>query len=244
MVQDLNLRTDPDTSRVFQVSYVFQNQRMMRLTEDDVRGLDLARSLRFVENIPGGSSSSTWRSSSTPPTPTPAPEVRRRAVRRRGRQASSSATTRPCCAPSSTPRSSGFRSLAPVGGRGPPVRRVERHRPALLRGPQPARPPRRRRRPPRRPHALVYGERSLTYTELAARTDTLAAELCRRGVADTVVGISMERSMEMVIALWAVRRRAAPTSPGAGLPGRADPVHDRGLGCRPGPHPVPSGVSR
>lgn len=68
MVQDLNLQSDPDSSPVFQVSYVFQNQRMMHVT-DEVLGLELARSMRFVEGISQeGSSSSTWRSSRTPTT--------------------------------------------------------------------------------------------------------------------------------------------------------------------------------
>ncbi|MFL6248597.1 MAG: amino acid adenylation domain-containing protein, partial [Thermoanaerobaculia bacterium] len=50
--------------------------------------------------------------------------------------------------------------------------------------------------------ALRMGERSLTYRELDARANQLADLLVERGVQpDTLVGISMERSPEMIIAL-------------------------------------------
>ncbi|WP_201376287.1 non-ribosomal peptide synthase/polyketide synthase [Ktedonobacter robiniae] len=53
--------------------------------------------------------------------------------------------------------------------------------------------------------ALVYEGSSLTYRELNRRANLLACELRSRGVkADTLVGVCMERSVEMVVALLGV----------------------------------------
>jgi non-ribosomal peptide synthetase component F len=52
---------------------------------------------------------------------------------------------------------------------------------------------------------LSFGTAWLTYAELAARASALAAELRRRGVGpEVLVGVAMERSLEMVVALVAV----------------------------------------
>ncbi|HSS01494.1 MAG TPA: amino acid adenylation domain-containing protein [Kofleriaceae bacterium] len=52
--------------------------------------------------------------------------------------------------------------------------------------------------------AVVDGERRLTYAELNARANQLARELVRRGVGpDVPVGLCLERSAEMVIAVYA-----------------------------------------
>ncbi|MFD9478345.1 amino acid adenylation domain-containing protein [Streptomyces nojiriensis] len=53
--------------------------------------------------------------------------------------------------------------------------------------------------------ALVFGGTELTYAELDARADRLAARLTRYGVgAETAVAVLMERSAELVVALLAV----------------------------------------
>jgi non-ribosomal peptide synthetase component F len=53
--------------------------------------------------------------------------------------------------------------------------------------------------------AVVFEGQSLTYTELNARANQLAHVLIRHGVvADTLVGICVERSLEMVIGLLAI----------------------------------------
>ncbi len=53
--------------------------------------------------------------------------------------------------------------------------------------------------------ALVFGERSLTYAELDAQSNKLAALLCSHGVArGTVVGVFLHRSPEMVVALLGI----------------------------------------
>ena len=53
--------------------------------------------------------------------------------------------------------------------------------------------------------AVVFEEEQLTYAELDGRADALAAELRRHGVGPEVtVGICMERSIELVVALLAV----------------------------------------
>src|SRR5947208_6102785 len=57
---------------------------------------------------------------------------------------------------------------------------------------------------PDRP-AVVMGDARLTYGELEARADGLAGALAARGVGPEVrVGIRMERSIEMVVAMYAV----------------------------------------
>lgn len=53
--------------------------------------------------------------------------------------------------------------------------------------------------------ALVYGAESVTYGELDTRANRLARRLIRHGVRpDTVVGVAMARSIEAVVAVYAV----------------------------------------
>ena len=53
--------------------------------------------------------------------------------------------------------------------------------------------------------ALVFGQRQLSYRELNERANKVAHYLRRRGVGpDVLVGVCLERSPEMVIALLAV----------------------------------------
>ncbi|WWF57342.1 condensation domain-containing protein [Pseudomonas trivialis] len=59
----------------------------------------------------------------------------------------------------------------------------------------------------RTPHApaLVFGASTLTYSELDTRANQLANALCERGVGpDVLVGICVERSVEMVVGLLAI----------------------------------------
>ncbi|WP_338485301.1 non-ribosomal peptide synthase/polyketide synthase [Pseudomonas trivialis] len=59
----------------------------------------------------------------------------------------------------------------------------------------------------RTPHApaLVFGASTLTYSELDTRANQLANALCERGVVpDVLVGICVERSVEMVVGLLAI----------------------------------------
>ena len=53
--------------------------------------------------------------------------------------------------------------------------------------------------------ALVFGEESLTYQELNARANRLAHHLIGLGVGpESLVGIALERSLEMVVALLGI----------------------------------------
>ena len=53
--------------------------------------------------------------------------------------------------------------------------------------------------------ALVFGEESLTYQELNARANRLAHHLIGLGVGpESLVGIALERSVEMVVALLGI----------------------------------------
>ncbi|HET7229443.1 MAG TPA: amino acid adenylation domain-containing protein, partial [Longimicrobium sp.] len=53
--------------------------------------------------------------------------------------------------------------------------------------------------------AVTFGDRSLTYSELDVRSNALARHLRGRGIrAETPVAVFMERSLEMVVALYAV----------------------------------------
>jgi amino acid adenylation domain-containing protein len=62
------------------------------------------------------------------------------------------------------------------------------------------------RRTPEAP-ALVFGERELSYAQLDARTSQLANYLREQGVGpDVLVGICVERSLEMVIGLLAIHK--------------------------------------
>ena len=55
--------------------------------------------------------------------------------------------------------------------------------------------------------------RTLSYAELDRRSNALARHLRQLGVApDTPVGVCVERSAEMVVALLAIAKAAAPTS--------------------------------
>lgn len=62
--------------------------------------------------------------------------------------------------------------------------------------------------------AVVFEERSLTYGELNARANRLAHELRAAGVTpDSLVGICVERSLEMVVAVLAVLKSGAAYLP-------------------------------
>lgn len=53
--------------------------------------------------------------------------------------------------------------------------------------------------------AVIYGEQSLTYAELNNRADQLAQELVDLGVGlETLVGVALNRSVEMIIAVLAI----------------------------------------
>jgi amino acid adenylation domain-containing protein/non-ribosomal peptide synthase protein (TIGR01720 family) len=62
--------------------------------------------------------------------------------------------------------------------------------------------------------ALVFGERTLTYAELDGRINQLARHLLARGaMPETVVALALPRSIEMVVALFAVLRTGAAYLP-------------------------------
>jgi amino acid adenylation domain-containing protein len=62
--------------------------------------------------------------------------------------------------------------------------------------------------------ALVFEDRSLTYSELNARANQLARYLRRQGVgAETRVGLCLERSLEMVVGLLAILKAGAAYLP-------------------------------
>ncbi|MCD2119456.1 non-ribosomal peptide synthetase [Rhodococcus pyridinivorans] len=55
--------------------------------------------------------------------------------------------------------------------------------------------------------AVTFGDRQLTYAELSARVNRLARELVDRGVRpDTLVGVALPRTEELVVALLAVQQ--------------------------------------
>ena len=66
--------------------------------------------------------------------------------------------------------------------------------------------------------AIICGARSLSYRELHDRASCLAAQLRQRGVQrESLVGIYLDRSVDMVVALWAVLQAGAayvPLDPG------------------------------
>lgn len=66
--------------------------------------------------------------------------------------------------------------------------------------------------------ALLFEDRSLTYAELNARANRLARHLIQTGIGpDQLVGVCMERSLEMVIALFGILKAGAgyvPLDPG------------------------------
>ncbi|WP_158692086.1 non-ribosomal peptide synthetase, partial [Streptomyces aurantiacus] len=208
-VQDLNLRTDPDSAPVFQVSYVFQNQRMMRLTDDDVRGLDLVRSLRFVEEISQEgefklhlevvehAADAYTLHLKYDAERFAAADVERFLGHYETLLSALVADPAQLLSDASHLSDGERRRLDGWNGTDRPYS-ADRALPDLLADAVARHGDR---------TALVFGERTLTYAEFDARTDALAAELRRRGVtADTVVGVCMERSVEMVIALWAVMK--------------------------------------
>ena len=62
--------------------------------------------------------------------------------------------------------------------------------------------------------ALVFGDAQLSYRELNARANQLARELVRLGIeADSLVGICLERSPEMVVAVLATLKSGAAYLP-------------------------------
>jgi amino acid adenylation domain-containing protein/FkbM family methyltransferase len=62
--------------------------------------------------------------------------------------------------------------------------------------------------------ACIHGARTLTYAELDSRSNQLAHQLTARGVGcDTIVGVCLERSPEMVIALLAILKAGGAYMP-------------------------------
>ena len=62
--------------------------------------------------------------------------------------------------------------------------------------------------------AVVYGDAELSYGELNARVNRLAGWLAQVGVgSETIVGVLMDRSVEMVVALYAVLKAAGAYMP-------------------------------
>jgi hypothetical protein len=62
--------------------------------------------------------------------------------------------------------------------------------------------------------AVTFGEKQLTYRELFAQAKKLAAELRKAGAApDRLIGVCMERSLEMVVALVAILKAGAAYVP-------------------------------
>jgi amino acid adenylation domain-containing protein len=55
--------------------------------------------------------------------------------------------------------------------------------------------------------AVVYADKKLTYAELNERVETLAAHLCAHGIGpEVIVGIYVERSLEMIVGVLAILR--------------------------------------
>jgi natural product biosynthesis luciferase-like monooxygenase protein len=62
--------------------------------------------------------------------------------------------------------------------------------------------------------AIVFRDRSLTYRELDERANRVAEELASRGIgADSMVGVFVERSLEMVIGLFGILKAGAAYVP-------------------------------
>ncbi|MFC9861629.1 MULTISPECIES: amino acid adenylation domain-containing protein [unclassified Streptomyces] len=99
--------------------------------------------------------------------------------------------------------------------------------------------------------AVVRGDRSLTYAELTARVEEIAAWLLERGVRpEEPVGIAMDRSVDFVVAVLGVLRAGAayvPIDHRWPRSRRADVLSDSGTslvleqGDLPASHPVPEG---
>lgn len=63
-------------------------------------------------------------------------------------------------------------------------------------------------------NALVFGEQRCSYRELAARVETLAKDLLARGAGpEVVIALGLPRSIDMVVALFAVLRTGAAYLP-------------------------------
>ncbi|MBI0329352.1 non-ribosomal peptide synthetase [Burkholderia plantarii] len=82
--------------------------------------------------------------------------------------------------------------------------------------------------------ALVFGDATLTYAELNARANRLAHWLRARGIGvESRVGISVERSLELVIALYAIMKAGAayvPLDPSYPADRIAAMIDDSGIG--------------
>ncbi|MEU8268266.1 amino acid adenylation domain-containing protein [Sphaerisporangium sp. NPDC049002] len=218
MVRDLNLQTDPATSPVFQVSYVFQNKRMMHVA-DEVLDLGLARAMRFEEISQEGEFKLQLEVFENADDYAlhlkydahrfAAPDVER-FLRHYTQllEALLAAPERALADASHLSDQERRRLLVEWNDTRTPYS-ADRSLPDLLAAAV-------RRHADRT--ALVFGDRTMTYAEFGARTDELADQLRRRGVTpDTVVGVCMERSLEMVIALWAVMKAGGaylPLEPG------------------------------
>ena len=89
--------------------------------------------------------------------------------------------------------------------------------------------------------AVVYEDASLTYGELNARANQLARHLRSLGVGpDVLVGLAVERSLEMVVGLLAILKAGALCAARSQLPKRAPRLHDRGRWTWPRSHPAAS----
>ena len=93
--------------------------------------------------------------------------------------------------------------------------------------------------------ALAYGEVRVTYGELEARANAVAADLARRGVgADAIVALLLDRSSEMIVAMLGVLKAGAaylPIDPDAPPDRVAYLLEDSGaravIASRPVDHP-------
>ena len=77
--------------------------------------------------------------------------------------------------------------------------------------------------------AVVFADQQLTYRELNSRANQLAHYLRKLSVGpETLVGICMERSMEMIVGLWGIlKSRRCLCAPRSYLSQRATRFHAR-----------------
>src|SRR5690242_9820447 len=62
--------------------------------------------------------------------------------------------------------------------------------------------------------AVSFQQRTLTYAQLVARANRLAVELIERGCGpDSLIGIAVDRSLEMVVAMLAIVKAGAAYVP-------------------------------
>ena len=88
--------------------------------------------------------------------------------------------------------------------------------------------------------ALLFEERQLSYGELNAQANRLAHRLIELGVGpDVLVGIAVERGLEMIVSLLAVLGRRRLRAAGPGISAGAPRLHDRGQRHRPVAQPEP-----